>query len=280
MIITSLLKRLPWLLLGTVAACGSEADTLSVIDWDVEWQKFRLAAYREPFENGQFIVDGDIPILDEKALRTYYFKNVARVGQPLTVLNVLGTDITWPEIEKFELSYCISDSFGVRKDTVISGMAAAANSWSDRVAVRFRYNPNEDVACNASNMKVLFDVNPVNASYFARAFFPDSARPQRNVLITESAFTTNAGGVDFEGILRHELGHTLGFRHEHIWISCTTEPTDESRQVTDYDVNSVMHYPWCRPMGAGGLRQTEKDYQGANSLYGLAPALTLTSIGL
>jgi hypothetical protein len=112
----------------------------------------------------------------------------------------------------------------------------------------------------------------VTASYFAASFFPDDVRADRQLLITSAAFTTTAGGRDFQGILRHETGHILGFRHEHIWITCTGEETSEARQVTSYDVNSVMHYPQCRPSGTGGYRQTSLDYVGATSLYGYADA--------
>jgi hypothetical protein len=48
----------------------------------------------------------------------------------------------------------------------------------------------------------------------------------------------------------------------------TTETTANSRLVNSYDVNSVMHYPQCRPSGTGGYRQTALDFAGAVSLYG------------
>jgi hypothetical protein len=158
-------------------------------------------------------------------------------------------------------------------------MALATRSWSDRIGAGFRYVPAEDVNCNATNTQVVFDVSPApqGATYFARAFFPNDQRAQRNLLIAGAAFTTTQGGRDFQGILRHELGHTLGFRHEHIWSStCADESTDDARQLTEYDVDSVMHYPQCRPVNAGGYRQTDHDYQGAVSLYGLAPALIMS----
>src|SRR5262249_980188 len=128
---------------------------------------------------------------------------------------------------------------------------------------------------------VFFHVMPVpDDGLFARSFFPDDARAERSIGIRPTAFTTTAGGRDFEGILRHELGHTLGFRHEHIWLTpeCTSETSDEARQVTDYDVDSVMHYPQCRPSGTGGYRQTDSDYRGAVELYGLSALLIDSSL--
>ena len=46
----------------------------------------------------------------------------------------------------------------------------------------------------------------------------------------------------------------LGFRHEHIRLTtlCTSEAFTQARAITEYDVDSVMHYPQCRPSNAGG----------------------------
>ena len=106
-------------------------------------------------------------------------------------------------------------------------------------------------------------------------FLPNDIRRDRQVLITDAAFGALPDGVSFEGVLRHELGHTLGVRHEPIWLDrpCTPEPSDDARQVTVFDEDSVMHYPWCRTPAGGGLRQTDLDYRGAINLYGLAPRL-------
>jgi hypothetical protein len=261
-----------------LCACGMPVENASPLHENPQsWEEFRAAVHRESFEHGVFIVDGDIPISDETELRTYYDTHVAQLNQALTVKNVLGADILWREGNRFNLTYCISNGFGARKATVVSEMQAATQSWSARIGVGFRYVPEEDFRCDAQNTNVLFDVSPSGDwNYFARAFFPDDSRPTRRLLITNEAFTTTAGGRDFQGILRHELGHALGFRHEHIWWACTGESTSDARQVTTYDEFSVMHYPQCRTVNAGGYRQTETDYRGAISLYGLAPALIMT----
>lgn len=283
-------SRPPWRLLagalslGALAACGPlpEPDTSeSLSDTTQDWESFRASVYREPGEHGVFIVEGDVPISDEAALRRYYDTQVTRTAQPLTVMNVLGADILWEGSDTFDLTYCVSNAFGTRKAEVVETIALAAASWSERAGVGFRYVPAQDASCTASNGNVIFDVNPAptGATYFARAFFPNDARAQRNVLIGNDAFTTTAGGRDFEGILRHELGHTLGFRHEHIWSpTCKDEEATDARLVTEYDVNSVMHYPQCRPVATGGYRQTDRDYRGSVSLYGLAPALITSAL--
>jgi hypothetical protein len=253
------------------------------LSWDefranppMTWETFRASVSREPSAPYRFIVDGDIPLSDEQQLWDHYqawlaqeYAHTTGSTSALTVRHVLGADVLWSAAQKFGLTYCISDSFGTNKPAVIAAMAAATQSWSDRVAVQFTYHPDQDAACTSTNTSVLFNVSPSSSPAFnAMAFFPDSVRAERQLLITSSGLTTNSGGRDLQGILRHETGHILGFRHEHIWINCTGESTAEARQVTSYDVNSVMHLPECRPSGTGGYRQTELDFSGAASLYG------------
>lgn len=278
--------RLSALMAMLSGACGTAEELPSSYDLEKKWELFRATVHRESIMNGVYIVEGDIPITDEAALRNYFFTHVSEAShltQSLTVRRVFGADVVWGDNNKFDLTYCVNDSFGTRKNAVIDGLGSASNSWSDLIGVRFRYMPSEDANCTAANTGVVFDVNPVDDTYFARAFFPDTPRAQRNLLITDRAFTTTDGGRDFQGILRHELGHALGFRHEQIWTercASASDPTSDDRMVTDYDSDSVMHYPQCRPVNAGGYRQTLRDYHGAISLYGLAPPLIVKSTGI
>jgi hypothetical protein len=272
----------------TTAACtidpvDPEVSTTGA-DSDPQWEEFRahppvtwedfLARTERLLEDpAQFVVDGDILLSSEAELRAHYEawleQEFAQTeGQSLTVLRALGADVIWPSARRMNLTFCISNAFGSRKAAVVTAMNQATSSWSARVAVRFRYVPAQDATCTNTNNNVLFNVVPSTGSFFASSFFPNSARANRQLRITSSAFTTTAGGRDLQGILRHETGHVLGFRHEHIHISCTTESTANSRLVTSYDVNSVMHYPQCRPSGRGGYRQTALDFAGAVSLYG------------
>jgi hypothetical protein len=244
----------------------------------VTWEQFVAITPREPFPPYGFIVDGDIVLSDEQKLARHYeewlrqeYDSLGRHGSELTVRNVLGADVLWSIADRFNLTYCISNDFGANKASVITAMDAATRSWSERVGVQFAYRSGEDAMCTSANTNVVFNVSPaVTTAFFAASFFPDDVRANRQLLITTDAMTTTQGGRDFQGILRHETGHILGFRHEHIWITCTGETTADARQVTSYDVNSVMHYPQCRPSGTGGYRQTALDYSGAISLYGYA----------
>ena len=69
-------------------------------------------------------------------------------------------------------------------------------------------------------------------------------------------------------MLRHELGHTIGFRHEHTRLTSTGCYEDAAwRALTSYDASSVMHYPQCNGTQTGDLVLTSLDKSGARSLY-------------
>jgi len=148
-------------------------------------------------------------------------------------------------------------------------MSSATGAWEAAADVNFVHLSQFDSSCNGSQTGVVFDVRQTSgAPYLARAFFPSSSRRSRNVIIDSSSFG-NISPWTLTGILRHELGHTLGFRHEHTRPEAGTCFEDNKwRALTSYDSASVMHYPQCNGSNRGDLVLTTRDKTGAAALYG------------
>lgn len=250
-----------------------------------QWQsktfaEFKQSVYREP-DAGKYIVNGDTPILDEKHLEEFFETKIKKTRPVvrLVVHQVGGQDAVWNTSQKKQLTYCVSNAFSNRYNQVVSIMTAAANAWEAVADVNYVHVTSQDNNCNASNSNVVFDVRPVNVNgqYFARAFFPNEPRTARNVLIDNSSFALDPNdALSLVGILRHELGHTLGLRHEHTRPESGVCFEDSNwRPLTDYDAFSVMHYPQCNGGGDWSLTLTNFDKHGLACLYGAAPGFNI-----
>lgn len=227
------------------------------------WESFRARTYREPWAGGHFIVDGDVPIKDEKQLHEFW----SRLEQGALSVNTGGDD-RWSDAEKHALTYCVSSDFGPRKAALIEALAAATDDgWEAMADVNFIHVPSEDRNCTAGNRNVVFNIRPVSGQdYLARAFFPSYTRDSREVLVDDTAFSV--ADWPLAHILGHELGHVLGFRHEHTRAEAGMCFEDTSyRPLTPYDAASIMHYPQCNG-SSKDLDWTEQDAIGAASLYG------------
>jgi hypothetical protein len=238
---------------------GTNQDAMSFAEWKAQ-------AWVETWAGGAYIVDGDTPIFNDKQLFEAWQNYVSQGG--LIVNTVGGADDKWDDAQKLDLTYCVSDDFGANKPAVLAAMTAGSDhGWSQYADVKFVYAPAQDGSCTTANGSVLFDVRPVSGqSYLARSFFPSTARSGRELLIDTSAFGNV--GWPLGNILGHEMGHILGFRHEHTRPEAGTCFEDNNwRALTPYDAASIMHYPQCNG-SSQDLSFTLKDAQGAAILYG------------
>jgi hypothetical protein len=294
------------MLIGTTHATAqgttqATAQTCDPKKKPTSFDEFKACTYREP-ETGIWIVDGDVPITTEEELDRFYRALVstpdptptlastpdpaaidkattskalgrsAVVRRPTTELivnRVNNADDVWAAANRCAIRYCVSRATtGSRYQQVVDAMTGAVQAWSTNAGVRFVHAANEDNACT-DKTNVDFDVQVTSGRPFlARAFFPAQARATRNVFIDDSSFSV-APPLTLLGVLTHELGHALGFRHEHTRPEAAQCFEDNNwRPLTPYDSNSVMHYPHCGGTSGGALALSPIDVSGSIALYG------------
>ncbi|KQT89501.1 peptidase M16 [Marmoricola sp. Leaf446] len=246
-----------------VAKDGSEVPTFA---------EFKAATYQE--SSRQYVVNGDVPVRDTKLLKEYYDHMVATDDEAsgnagLVVNTVYGSDDLWSSTAARNLTYCVSNSFGTQKAAIVSAMDQGTALWENQTSgVDFTYVSSHDASCRTSNTSVVFSVEPTTTTqYIARAFFPSSPKSQRNVLVNAGSLQ-NSGSWTPGNIMGHELGHVLGFRHEHTRPEAGTCFEDTNwRPLTPYDNVSIMHYPQCNG-GSSNLSFSAYDGSGVRSVYG------------
>ena len=179
------------------------------------------------------------------------------------------------------LSYCVlrnTFSTPADYDLVVTNMKQATWAWESTCGIKFEHRSELDESPTTKPQGVLFTVRAIDAQgqFIAAAFFPTDPVNRRRVLIDPSYFDPNLG-FDKVGVLRHELGHVLGWRHEHIRSeapsSCPDEDTANTMDLTQYDPQSVMHY-FCGKIGGAqvgstDLNITDVDKVGSQKVYGL-----------
>ena len=257
-----------------LAACSS-APGPSVLSYD----EFKAQAFHDT-DADYYVVNGDELIEnDQQMLGAYdaYVDSVADTAEPglgvsiqdLIVNRVAGRDDKWASATAGNLTFCVSQSsFGSRYTAVVNAMNSATASWEATARVNYVHATASDANCTRSTSGVVFNVRQVSgAGFLARSFFPSSSRANREVLIDSTSFG-NITPYSLAGILRHELGHTIGFRHEHTRPEAGTCFEDNNwRALTTYDSASVMHYPQCNGSNNGDLVLTSRDKSGARALY-------------
>ena len=246
------------------AAADTESDDTNV----PTFEEFEASTYLDV--DGAYVVNGDEVIANRAELRGFYEELVGPETpiDGLIVNTVNGSDDKWSPAEATNLTYCVSTEFGARHADVVSAMEGGAALWEQASSqVDFTHVPSADANCTTSNNSVLFSVEPVQTSqYIARAFFPSTPASQQNVLIDDSIWS--AGAWTPANVLGHELGHVLGFRHEHTRPEAGTCFEDNNwRPLTPYDSSSIMHYPQCNG-SSDDLSMTSTDVAGVVSLYG------------
>jgi hypothetical protein len=235
------------------------------------FQEFKASTFRDL--DGQYIVNGDEPVAGTGALKSYYEGMVGSAQKLIDnglVVNTDGDrDDRWSQARVGDLTYCVSNRFGNRKAAVAAATARGTALWErastaiDYVRVR-----SADASCTTRNNRVVFSVEPTRTrAFIARAFFPSSPDRRRNIKVNPVSLL-NTPDWPPANIMGHELGHTLGFRHEHTRPEASICFEDLNwRPLTDYDSASIMHYPQCNGTSTD-LSFTATDGEGVVELYG------------
>ena len=198
----------------------------------------------------------------------------ARVGsqsQALIAMTSGGKIVRWTP--GTVLSYRVAKgTFGNddKYKMVVENMAKATQEWMDTCGIEFKHMKELDDKPGVLPEGALFSVREIDAGgrFIAAAFFPNDPKDRRRVLIDPSYYDTE---FDKVGVLRHELGHVLGWRHEHISHdappACPDEDDFDHHKITQYDPKSVMHY-FCGGVGSKELKISDIDRAGSVQIYG------------
>lgn len=264
---------------------GDQSSEL-LTDFEKFKSKFDSIIYDE---KAYYVVEGDLRF-NEDELFAYYVKSDSIV-KPLTPhqVNQVQLVIGLNEDDNLDimpnargLTYAIfKESFPLNYNykKVKENFIKASDEWSEKLdsGVKFTHQENLDTIKDEVHLKskVSFIVKYVNPKKDSKqletaalAFFPSSDKAIWNVEIRPGYFATD---YDKIGILRHEIGHILGFRHEHALDSSPDACKKSDKKVkplSTYDRVSVMHY-FCGGYGNKELTFTERDIEGAKCIYNI-----------
>lgn len=241
------------------------------------FNKDKLIIYMSllPRDGDLYVVEGDLLLTDQELQNYLVVKSQSErpvESSAELLVNVFnGQRDYYKDPAQRTLTYAVDrKSFPEEQMylTTVANIDSAARSWETACVecnVKFSYVKAADSAPSTERVNFVLRYKDVGGSYIAAAFFPHDGPVRRFLNIDPSYFKTS---FDKVGVLRHELGHVLGYRHEHIrGISGCFFEDNNWQPLTAYDPKSVMHY-FCGDAGSLDLQLTEIDRVGHRKLYG------------
>ncbi|MGJ0532809.1 hypothetical protein [Methylocystis sp.] len=221
-----------------------------------------------------YVAEGDL-LLTEPQMRAYIYRHAygsapVRGGSgELLVLIDRGKPVFWKKDER-HLTYAVDRRSFASADQyalVSKNMVLATKDWEAACAdcgLSFTYRKEFDVNPDSNAVTFIVRFAADANDFIAAAFFPNDPPFKRNVLIGPQYFTTT---FDKVGVLRHETGHIIGYRHEqNVGVPGCIVEDDQWKPLTAYDPHSVMHY-LCGGGGSMDFKITKIDREGHQKLY-------------
>ena len=225
-----------------------------------------------PRIDGYYVVEGDLKMTEEQ-LRASLRQEHRAPREPSAELSVNlanGVPTWWKTPEARRLSYAVDRrSFPdvPSHAEVVAAMGKATRDWEEacpECGIRFTHVAAADEAPSPEAVTFVVRYQDADSSYVATAFFPNDPPLARTLDLYPGFFRTS---YDRVGVLRHELGHVLGYRHAHLGVPGCIPEGGEWLALTPYDSRSVMHY-LCGGGGDPELVITDLDREGHRKLYG------------
>ena len=235
-----------------------------------------------------YVIEGDLLLTEEEIQDLYRYQATSAItgkivnkteGIEHLLINSLSNgelDI-WPTRENIELSYAIqtpgSDTshngpgFSQNEyDIIVKQMKEASAEWNSHCincSIYFKHDAKYDGKPSHENVDFIVRKVDVNGRYIATSFYPSFAQQRRYINIDGSFFNPGSN-YDQTSVIRHLLGHVLGYRHQHV-----IEPGECREAWTEYtpigffSSSSVMHH-LCE---GTQLELTSSDKEGHQRTY-------------
>lgn len=266
--------------------CGADPDVAEPppewVDEGVQvqpvptFEEYRDRARKNAGGDPGFMVETDMLFETEEALRSYY-NDVYVAPREKSIINAVA-GVKDKRSNPTNIRYCFCAGWGQNQGaytapalaTVQTNIQAGMRAWEGVADVRFVYLSNLDGASctnTGANPGVDFVVQHYNSKSTAVGPFPSNTWANQKLKVP-------TGGIS-RLLAIHELGHTLGYRHEHIHSGASPQCSEGGVSGTDYveltafDTLSAMKYNNCTVSQViNGTEISVLDGVGARTIYG------------